>query len=436
MAVHPPLALLHHGADGRGGRVEDVHAELLHDLPEAVGLRVAGHALEHERRGAVGERPVHEVRVPRDPPRIGRAPVDVRLLQVEHVLHGERGVQQVAAGTVHDALRLGRAAAGVEHEQRLVRLHARGLAGGRGAGHEVVPPQVALGGHLGALLDAAHDDAAPHLGALVDRFVAEILEVQDLARTVAVVGRDHHAGAGVEDAVAQRVGGQAAEHDAVHGADAGAGEHRDGQLGDHGKVEHHAVALPHAQVLEHVGGLAHLAVQALVGVHLHLFGGLALPDEGGLVAPRSLQVPVEAVGGGVELGAAEVADERAGGLEVVLLHRVPRAIPVQRLAGHLAPERLGLVDRAAVQLVVVLAALHEGLVAELGGRLDHALVFEHLPDEGGAGVLLHEGIPSTRLGWGAESADRRGAGAPRRRCSRGRGRRTPRCGRRRAGTWP
>ena len=228
--------------------------------------------------------------------------------------------------------------------------------------------------------------------------------MQDLARPVAVVGRDHHAGARVEDAVAQRIGGQAAEHDAVHGADAGARQHGDGQLGDHGKVEHHAVALLHAQVLEDVGGLAHLAVQALVGVHLDLFGRLALPDEGRLVAARALQVPVEAVGGRVELGAAEVADEGAGGLEVVLLHRVPRAIPVQRLAGHLAPERLGLVDRAAVQLVVVLAALHEGLVAELGGRLDRALVFEHLPDEGGAGVMLHDRVPSTRLG-GAESAE-------------------------------
>jgi hypothetical protein len=43
------------------------------------------------------------------------------------------------------------------------------------------------------------------------------------------VGRDHQLGARVEDAVAERLGAEAAEHHRVHRADARAGEHREDQ---------------------------------------------------------------------------------------------------------------------------------------------------------------------------------------------------------------
>ena len=48
---------------------------------------------------------------------------------------------------------------------------------------------------------------------------------------------------GVVDADREFVRGKAAEHHRVDGADAGAGEHRDGRLGDHRHVDDHAVAL-------------------------------------------------------------------------------------------------------------------------------------------------------------------------------------------------
>ena len=87
---------------------------------------------------------------------------------------------------------------------------------------------------------------------------ALVLSGVGLAAAQAGVGGDHEGGAGVEDAVAQSVGGEAAEHHAVDGADAGAGQHGDGERGDHGQVDDDPVALLDALLLEDVGELGDL----------------------------------------------------------------------------------------------------------------------------------------------------------------------------------
>ena len=75
---------------GRRG-VEDVDLVLVDDLPEARRRGIVRHALEHQRGGAVGERPVDDVAVAGDPADIGRAPVDVAVMVVEDILVGHRG---------------------------------------------------------------------------------------------------------------------------------------------------------------------------------------------------------------------------------------------------------------------------------------------------------------------------------------------------------
>ena len=65
--LHGRVAEAHERADGRGRRVELRHLEALDDLPVAARVRVERRALEHERRDAVAERPVHHPRVPCDP---------------------------------------------------------------------------------------------------------------------------------------------------------------------------------------------------------------------------------------------------------------------------------------------------------------------------------------------------------------------------------
>ena len=73
------------------------------------------------------------------------------------------------------------------------------------------------------------------------------LSGMDLAPAVAAVGGDERDGSGVVDAIAQRLGGEPAEHDRVHRADPGAGEHGDGRLGHHREVDRDPVAPLHAR---------------------------------------------------------------------------------------------------------------------------------------------------------------------------------------------
>ena len=84
---------------------------------------------------------------------------------------------------------------------------------------------------------------------MFDRFgpghglVGDRLEADDVAAAVAAVSRDEQPRLRVVDAVAQRFGAEAAEHHAVHGADAGAREHGNRQLGHQRHVQRDAIAL-------------------------------------------------------------------------------------------------------------------------------------------------------------------------------------------------
>ena len=77
-------AELAQGADGGGRGVEDVHVQILGDLPGAAGVREGGHALVDHRRGAKRQRPVDDVGMAGDPADIGHAPVNVLGMDVLH----------------------------------------------------------------------------------------------------------------------------------------------------------------------------------------------------------------------------------------------------------------------------------------------------------------------------------------------------------------
>ncbi|CAM5708308.1 hypothetical protein SALBM217S_07751 [Streptomyces griseoloalbus] len=231
------VAPLHERADRGGRRVEDRHAVLLHDLPEAALMGRVRRALVHDLRGAVGERPVDDVRVPGDPADVGRAPVHVGLrLEVEHRPVRVRRLGQVAAGGVQDALRLTRGARGVEDEQRVLGAERlRGVLAALRVDH-VVPPHVAALGPGDVLAGAADDEDVLHVVHPGDGLVHGRLQGGRLAAPVAAVGGDDDPRVRVLDAGGERVGRETAEDDRVRGADAGAGQHRDGGLRDHRHV--------------------------------------------------------------------------------------------------------------------------------------------------------------------------------------------------------
>ena len=106
-----------------------------------------------------------------------------------------------------------------------------------------------------------------------------------------------------------RVRREAAEDDVVRGADPRAGEHRDGDLGDHRQVDADDVAGLDPALLEHVGEPLDVAVQVGVG-DVALLALLAVPVEGDPVAAAGLDVAVEAVVRGVQLAVGEPLVER------------------------------------------------------------------------------------------------------------------------------
>jgi hypothetical protein len=344
--------------------------------------RRVGRALVHQHRRALRQRAVHDVGVTGDPADVGRAPEHVLVAQVEHQLGGVGGADQVAAGGVQDALGLAGGAAGVQREQRVLGVVRRRLVARAGAVDGVVPPHVAALGPAHRVAGPLDHQHALDLGVLEHRPVGRVLERHDVATPPATVGGDEQAGAGVAQAIGQGLGREAAEHHGVRGADAGTRQHGDGRLRHHRQVDGDEVAGLDAERGQRVGRLAHLAVQLLVGQDPGV-ARLALPQDGGLVAPPPGQVAIDAVGADVE----RAADEPAGVWELPVKGLGPRPGPGQ-LGGDVGPEALGGLDRARPEALVLVEALDVRLPCELGRRRELAALFEDARDVLVAGVVL------------------------------------------------
>ncbi len=197
-------------------------------------------------------------------------------------------------------------AGGVEDEQRILGVHGLRRAVGGDVGHGLGIGQVAtfLPAHRGAgTLDQHHGVDVRTLGqGLVDIG----LERDALATAHALVGGDHHPAVGVEDAITQCLGREAAEYHRMDRTDAGAGQHGVGRLGDHRQVQADPVALLYPARLEHIGQAADVFVQLTIGDGLAVGGIVTFPDDGCLVTAGG-EVAIDAVVGDVELTTAEPA---------------------------------------------------------------------------------------------------------------------------------
>ena len=260
----------------------------------------------------------------------------------------------------------------------MLAVDGHGLVGVRRRLEGLVPPHVAAV-VPGDVLPGAPDDED-----LLDRAVLGgdgrvdgRLERGGRAAAVAAVGGDDDPGLGVGDPRVQRLGREATEDHGVRGADPRAGQHGHDRLGDHRHVDGDAVALAHAERLEGVGRLLHLAVQVGVGDGPGV-ARLALEVDGDAVAVAGLDVAVHAVVGGVELAAHVPLRERRaapvkGGLEVLA-------------PGHVLPGLFG----------------PEALVVGLGGgiHLGRAVRGRRELVGGGEGVVLLQHVRQGLLGHG------------------------------------
>ena len=382
VAVREFVAELHQCAQcGRRG-VENRDPVVLADFPEAAGVGVHRPAFVDHRGAAGRQRTVGDVGVAGDPADVRGAPEDVVVAQVEHPQVCDHGVQQVAGAGMLDALGFAGGAGGVQQEQRVVGADPFGFAYAGLALGDVVPPVVAAVLHRHVVTGAfEYDHVVDAVAAVIHRLVDVLFQRDDLAGAVAAVSGDDDRGAGVIDAVTQGFGREAAEHDRVDRADAGAGLHRDHGLNRHRQIDDHAVAVADAHFFQAVGEAAHFVVQLLVAD----VGGLTLfafENNRGLVG-LVREVTVDAVIRHVHLAVAEPAEKRRA---AVVQHRRERFVPVEMFAGQFCPETV----------VVFLGPLVQGfevrgfdacLRGEVGGWIETASF-----GQGGADVGIGHGI--------------------------------------------
>ncbi len=175
---------------------------------------------------AVRKRAVHDVRVARDPANIGGAPVHVVGLEVEDVAVRRAHAGQVAAGRVHDPLRLGGRAGGVKQVEQMLRVDRHRVELVRLAFDGLVPPVVAPRLHRDVVAGPPDDEDVPDRGRPIDRDIGGRLQVENLAIAPSPVGGDERNRLGIDHSTLERVRAEPAEHDDVRGADLGAREHR------------------------------------------------------------------------------------------------------------------------------------------------------------------------------------------------------------------
>lgn len=108
------------------GNVELCDLVLRADLPVSAEIRVCGSALEDHSGDTEDERSIDNVGVTGNPTDITATEEGIGVVDVEDVLAGHGGAEQVAGGCVHDTLGLASGAGGVEQEERVLRVHGLG----------------------------------------------------------------------------------------------------------------------------------------------------------------------------------------------------------------------------------------------------------------------------------------------------------------------
>ena len=266
-------------AQSGGSDVELSDLVLLNDVPVAGEVGVGGSTLENESRDTEKERRIDDVAVAGNPADITTAEKSVSIMNVEDVLAGKADTEQETGGGVHDALRLAGGTGGVEEEQGVLRVDSNRRQVVGVLLNLLVPPEITARGHGDLGTGALVDKHALDVGALLKRIVDNLLGANELAATLALVRGDEGLAAGVQAAVAQRVGRETGENNGVDGANSGAGKEGDKSLGNHGHVDGDGITLLDAHRPEDSSDSANLAEELAISDIASLTGLVGLVDD-------------------------------------------------------------------------------------------------------------------------------------------------------------
>ena len=183
-------------------------------------------------------------------------------------------------------------------------------------------------------------------GRLLERFVCHLLQRHHLSPAPPAICGDEHRRLGVVDPVPQRLRAEAAKDHGVHGADARARQHGDGEFWNQRQIDRNPVAALDAERLHHVGELADLAIQVEVGQRAPI-PRLTFPDERGLISARAAHMTVDAVDARIQ----SAADEPFGVRRRPVEDLGPFRIPLQ-LLGKTSPEPFGIAIGTSIDVLV------------------------------------------------------------------------------------
>ena len=203
---------------------------------------------------------------------------------------------------------------------------------------DFMQPQVAPGVPLHLAAGAPVDDHARDgfAAARGECFVGDALQRKRLAAAHLFVAGDEGCCADVDDPLVQRLRREAAEHDRMRRADAGAGLHRDNAFDRHRHVDHDPVAFLDAALLERIRAAAYALEQVLVR-DVSDRAVVRFEDHRDPFTVAGFDVTVEAVVGRVQLAVFEPCVERC----VRLVENLGEWLfPGHRLACETPPEAL------------------------------------------------------------------------------------------------
>lgn len=254
-----------------------------------------------------------------DPSSIGDAGVHIALLQIERRRGGVHGIQTISRSGMDQTLGLAGRARSVQNEQIVLGIHPLAGAVGTLLLNQLINEHIALGVHLhtATAVMREHKQLLDNVraGTALDGRVANLLEGEGTATALATIGGDHPLALAGLDPVGNGIGTETGKDDGMDGTNAGAGQHGHGQLGHHGHVQRHHVALADALILEGVGNLANLGQQFAEGNASDVGGLVALPDDGDLVGTAVRAggtVPIDGVVAGIDLAIEEPGDGAIG----------------------------------------------------------------------------------------------------------------------------
>ena len=142
MLVWPFVPFLHQGSQCCGGSVEYVHFMFLYYLPESSVIRIVWYSFIHHCCGAICHWPVEDIRMSRDPPDIGSAPVNITRMIIKYVMMGCGGIDHISSSGMHNPFRFSSRPTGVQYEERVFRIHLFGSTSRICRTEGFVPPYI------------------------------------------------------------------------------------------------------------------------------------------------------------------------------------------------------------------------------------------------------------------------------------------------------